>query len=92
MLMDISFDVEKEIKKIAKKHGFLEFYLTSAKTGKHIQDSFNSIINILVKNALKEKQELMAGIQSQFEKNILMNNFAIMQNACCLRKNLVFNE
>ena len=45
----------KEIKKIAKDCGFLEFHLTSAKTGKHIQDSFNSIINILVKNALKEK-------------------------------------
>ena len=44
-----------EINKIAKDRGFLEFYLTSAKTGKHVQDAFNSIINILVKNALKEK-------------------------------------
>lgn len=42
------------IQKIAKERGFLSFYLTSAKTGKHVQDAFNSIIDILVKNALKE--------------------------------------
>ena len=42
------------IQKIAKERGFLDFYLTSAKTGKHVQDAFNSIIDVLVKNALKE--------------------------------------
>ena len=46
-----------KIDSIAKKHEFIKTYTTSAKTGKHVQDAFNSIINVLVEKALSEQQE-----------------------------------
>ncbi|MHA1746733.1 MAG: Rab family GTPase [Promethearchaeota archaeon] len=45
---------DSKLKEIAKSRGFLNLYMTSAKTGKHVQDAFNSIIDILVKKALQE--------------------------------------
>ncbi len=51
LIDDEAYD-QTEIQKIAKEYGFLSIYLTSAKTGKQVQDAFNSIIDILVKNAL----------------------------------------
>jgi small GTP-binding protein len=44
---------DSKIKSIADEKKFLNFYKTSAKTGKHVQDAFNSIIDILVEQALK---------------------------------------
>ena len=44
---------ETAIKALAAKHGFLGFYQTSAKTGQKVQDAFNTIIDVLVQNAVK---------------------------------------
>ncbi|MFX1378735.1 MAG: Rab family GTPase [Promethearchaeota archaeon] len=35
------------IQKIVNKHKFLDYYITSAKTGKGVVDAFNAIINVL---------------------------------------------
>jgi len=53
-LIDEATYDDTKIQEIAKRHGFLNVYKTSAKTGKHVQDAFNSIIDILVKKALQE--------------------------------------
>lgn len=45
----------EKIKKTFKNQEFLDMYITSAKTGKHVQDAFNSIIEILVKQASQVK-------------------------------------
>ena len=47
---------ETKIKEIMAKYEFLGFYKTSAKTGAHVQDSFNKIIDNLIKNYI-DKQE-----------------------------------
>jgi len=43
-----------EAKNLAKELEFMDYNMTSAKTGKHVQDAFNAIIDILVKKALAE--------------------------------------
>ena len=43
------------IKELVKKHNFLDFYMTSAKTGSRVESAFNSIIKLLVEDALKKK-------------------------------------
>lgn len=43
---------DSAIKEIVERRKFLGYYMTSAKTGKHVHDAFNSIINILVEQAL----------------------------------------
>ncbi len=45
---------DSAIKNLSKELEFMDYYLTSAKTGKHVQDAFNAIIDILVKKALAE--------------------------------------
>jgi len=50
---EATYDVS-EITNLSKELDFMEYYLTSAKTGKHVQDAFNAIIDILVKKALAE--------------------------------------
>ena len=45
---------DSDIKNLSKELDFMDYYLTSAKTGKHVQDAFNAIIDILVKKALSE--------------------------------------
>ena len=47
---------KKKVDEIVKKHKFLSFSLTSAKTGIHVKDAFNSIIDVLVERALKNSQ------------------------------------
>ena len=53
-LIDEATYDDSKLKDIAKSRGFLNLYMTSAKTGKHVQDAFNSIIDTLVKKALQE--------------------------------------
>jgi small GTP-binding protein len=54
---DLTEDYDKEkVDEIIKKHKFLGFYLTSAKTGIRVTDAFNSIIDVLVERALKESE------------------------------------
>ncbi len=48
------FNKEK-VNEIKEKYNLLGFYLTSAKTGVHVTDAFNSIIEKLVEDALKSK-------------------------------------
>lgn len=45
---------DSEAKNIEKELDFMGHHLTSALTGKHVQDAFNAIIDILVKKALAE--------------------------------------
>ena len=45
---------DSDIKNLSTELDFMKYYLTSAKTGKHVQDAFNAIIDILVKKALAE--------------------------------------
>lgn len=54
-LIDEATYDDSKIQEIAKKRNFMGVYLTSAKTGKHVQDAFNAIINILVEKALDEE-------------------------------------
>ena len=51
-LIDEAAYDDSKIQEIAKKRNFLSVHMTSAKTGKHVQDAFNEIINILVDKAL----------------------------------------
>ncbi|TFF85588.1 MAG: GTP-binding protein [Promethearchaeota archaeon] len=43
---------EEKIQDVVKNHGFLDFYLTSAKTGKNVIEAFNAIIRILYKTSM----------------------------------------
>jgi len=44
---------KKKVDDIVAKNNFLGYYTTSAKTGEHVQDSFDAIIEVLVDRALK---------------------------------------
>ncbi|MCF2140774.1 MAG: GTP-binding protein [Candidatus Lokiarchaeota archaeon] len=51
-LIDESTYDDSKIKEIVEKRKFLGMYMTSAKTGKHVHDAFNAIIDVLVEQAL----------------------------------------
>ncbi|MFW9881769.1 MAG: Rab family GTPase [Candidatus Thorarchaeota archaeon] len=43
---------KEKVKEIKDKEGFLNFYLTSAKTGEQVKDAFSSIIKIIVDQSI----------------------------------------
>ncbi|MHA1821334.1 MAG: Rab family GTPase [Promethearchaeota archaeon] len=52
----VPYDEEKR-EAIMKKYNILKFYRTSAKTGEHVHEAFNSIIDTLVKNTLEGRKD-----------------------------------
>ncbi|MHA1301706.1 MAG: Rab family GTPase [Candidatus Helarchaeota archaeon] len=54
-LVNDTTEIDKKAEEIVKKYNFIAYYHTSAKTGKHVTDAFNKIIEILVDKALKLK-------------------------------------
>lgn len=53
-LIDLESYDKSGIDEIAKKHNFLNVYMTSAKTGKNVHDAFNFIIEHLVSQAMSD--------------------------------------
>lgn len=49
-----AYDKEK-VDQIMKRYNIMDFYVTSAKTGIHVTDAFNSIIEILVDESSKSR-------------------------------------
>ncbi|MBD3352777.1 MAG: GTP-binding protein [Candidatus Lokiarchaeota archaeon] len=54
-LVDDTDALGGKVNEIVEKYNFLGYYKTSAKTGEHVTDAFNRIIEILVEKALKIK-------------------------------------
>jgi small GTP-binding protein len=48
---------KEKVEEILKKHKIANFYTTSAKTGLHVTDAFNSIIDILLNQKMKIESE-----------------------------------
>ncbi len=60
-LVDVEAYDQAKLKEIVEDQDILDFYFTSAKTGKNVHDAFNYIIDLLVEDALKEQQKEKEG-------------------------------